>query len=372
MRRRLILLIMVVCLCIPPLPGNAEESITVSAEAAALIEVETGRVLWEKDAFSEKRIASITKVMTAMVAIEQGELEDSVVISTNAAGTEGSSLYLQAGEKMTLEDLLYGLMLRSGNDSAVAIAEHIGGSVDGFVYLMNEKVQELGLTDTVFANPHGLDDHENHFSSAYDMAMIMQAAMEDDIFRTISATEVHRAPNQNENWERVWKNKNRLLTERYEYTTGGKTGYTERARRTLVTSAEKEGMELIAVTLNAPSDWDDHIRLFEYGFDTYDMYSLIQEGSLERTGSETFDHLEVRSSSNYPLTEDEYARVTPNIEWMNEGTLPFAGHLQFKLDGDIISELPLYYIEKTEEENEGLSWWERLKNRFGFGVTVHD
>ncbi|QDI92937.1 D-alanyl-D-alanine carboxypeptidase [Salicibibacter halophilus] len=350
--------------CLPPLNVEAEEEpFTVSAEAAVLVETETGRVLWEKDAYSEKRIASITKIMTALVAIEEGDLDDSVEISSHAEGTEGSSLYLQTGEKVKLEDLLYGLMLRSGNDSAVAIAEHVGGSVDGFVYLMNEKANELGLENTVFANPHGLDDHENHYSSAYDMAMIMQAAMEREEFRTISGTKMHRAPNENEDWERVWRNKNRLLTERYEYATGGKTGYTDRAKRTLVTSAQKENMDLIAVTLNAPSDWDDHVRMFEYGFDTYQMHRLIDAGDLERGDDERYEGYEVRRSAMYPLTEEEYARVLPEVKWAGDEALPFAGHLQFQLDNRVISEQPVYR-EEIEKTTEDLSFWERLKDRF--------
>ncbi|SDI29928.1 D-alanyl-D-alanine carboxypeptidase family protein [Natribacillus halophilus] len=361
---RWLLIIISVLVCIPSLQvkaeENAEDPFAVSAEAGVLIEVESGRVLWEKDADSEKRIASITKIMTAMIAIEHGDLDDSVEISANAVRTEGSSLYLQEGEKATLEDLLYGLMLRSGNDSAIAIAEHVGGSVDGFVYLMNEKANELGLESTVFANPHGLDDHEDHYSSAYDMAMIMQAAMQRDEFRDISGTEIHRAPNENEDWERVWRNKNRLLTERYEYTTGGKTGYTDRARRTLVTSAEKDGMELIAVTLNAPSDWDDHVRMFEYGFDTFRMQMLIRQGGLERSANEQYEDFEVRRSVTYPLTESEYRRVLPRIKWSSEEEGPFAGNIQFQLDGDVISEQPIY--REGEDENEELSWWQRFTN----------
>ncbi|GAK12871.1 LOW QUALITY PROTEIN: D-alanyl-D-alanine carboxypeptidase [Geomicrobium sp. JCM 19039] len=342
---------------------QAEEApFSVSAEGAILIEVESGRVLYEKDAESEKRIASITKIMTAMIAVEQGNLDDVVTVSTNAEGTEGSSLYLRAGEKVTLRDLVYGLMLRSGNDSAVAIAEHIGGSVEGFVYLMNDQVRRLGLEHTTFANPHG-DDHEEHYSSAHDMAIIMQAAMQSDEFRDISGTEVHRAPNENESWDRVWKNKNRLLTERYEYSTGGKTGFTKRARRTLVSSAEKDGMELIAVTLNAPSDWDDHIRMFEFGFDTYQMKTLVKEGPLSRQhqpSDESIDY-EVHDQIDFPLTEEEMPRVVPRIKPIDETSEdPHAADIRFMLDGEVITQAPLY---RPLVEEPAASWWDRLKSR---------
>ncbi|GAK02362.1 D-alanyl-D-alanine carboxypeptidase [Geomicrobium sp. JCM 19037] len=343
---------------------QAEEApFSVSAEGAILIEVESGRVLYEKDAESEKRIASITKIMTAMIAVEQGNLDDVVTVSTNAEGTEGSSLYLRAGEKVTLRDLVYGLMLRSGNDSAVAIAEHIGGSVEGFVYLMNDQVRRLGLQHTTFANPHGLDDHEEHYSSAHDMAIIMQAAMQSDEFRDISGTEVHRAPNENESWDRVWKNKNRLLTERYEYSTGGKTGFTKRARRTLVSSAEKDGMELIAVTLNAPSDWDDHIRMFEYGFDTYQMKTLVKEGPISRQhqlSDESMDY-EVHDQIDFPLTDEEIPRVVPRIKPIDQTSEdPHAADIRFMLDGEVITQAPLF---RPLAEEPAASWWDRLKSR---------
>ncbi|MBM7633579.1 D-alanyl-D-alanine carboxypeptidase family protein [Geomicrobium sediminis] len=368
MKRRAIgCLVLALLFIIHPWTGQAETPaseapFSVSGEAAVLIEVDSGRVMYEKNADTSLRIASITKIMTALIAIEQGELDDKVTISSNAEGTEGSSLYLRAGEKVTLEDLIYGLMLRSGNDSAVAIAEHVGGSIDGFVYLMNEKVHELGLEKTVFANPHGLDDHEEHYSSAKDMAVIMQEAMKYEKFRDISGTKIHKAPNENESWDRVWKNKNRLLTERYEYSTGGKTGFTKRAKRTLVSSAEKDGMELIAVTLNAPSDWDDHVRMFEYGFSDYEMTTLINEGELTRSEvQEDLSGLYVKESVRYPLKEDEEKRVVPKVVLTEEDD-ERAGSLQFMLDNQTLTSLPVFKME--EEVDEKPSFWSRIKQQF--------
>ena len=221
------------------LPSKVQGSASVSASSAILMEQQSGRILYEKDAHAKKRIASITKIMTAILAIESGKLDEMVKVSEEAVKAEGSSIYLKPGEKIKLEDLVYGLMLRSGNDAAVAIAEHVGGSLDGFVFLMNQKAEEIGMENTHFANPHGLDDHEDHLSTAYDMAILTRYAMSNDTYQKIAGTKVHRAPNPTEDWDRVWKNKNRLLTELYEYTTGGKTGYTKRAKRTLVTTATK-------------------------------------------------------------------------------------------------------------------------------------
>ncbi len=248
------------------IPMNTKASVPVSASSAILMEQQSGRILYEKEAHEVRRIASITKIMTAILAIESGKLNDSVKVTENAVRAEGSSIYLKPGETIKLEDLVYGMMLRSGNDAAVAIAEHVGGSLEGFVYLMNQKASEIGMDHTHFANPHGLDDHEDHYSTAYDMALLTRYAMSNDTYKLISGTKVHRAPNPTENWDRVWRNKNRLLTELYDYTTGGKTGYTKRAKRTLVTTATKGDLNLIAVTLNGPDDWNDHINMYENGF----------------------------------------------------------------------------------------------------------
>lgn len=250
--------------------GRAEPDI--SANNAVLIEQETGEVLYEKEAFDERSIASITKIMTALLAIESGKLEETVTVSRNAIYTEGSSIYLEQGEKMKLGDLVYGLMLRSGNDAAVAIAEHIGESEEGFVFLMNEKARWLGMNHTQFNNPHGLD-HEFHYSSAYDMAILTRAAMQNETYQKISATKDFKSDQRSYSWQ----NKHRLVTGYYQYATGGKTGFTKRTGRTLVTTAEKDGQTLIAVTLNGPNDWNDHINLFEWGFEESQAKDMLNE-----------------------------------------------------------------------------------------------
>lgn len=251
------------------LPLKGQASIDVSANNAVLIEQKTGEVLYEKKAHEIQSIASITKLMTAIIAIESGKMDDVAVTSRRAIYTEGSSIYLEQGEKMTIKDLVYGLMLRSGNDAAVVISEHIGGSVEGFVYLMNEKASWLGMTNTKFANPHGLEDND-HYSTAYDMALLMRYAMNNELFVEISGTTAYQASNRSYSWI----NKNKLLTSLYDFCTGGKTGFTRKAGRTLVTSAKKNDDNLIAVTLNAPDDWNDHIRMFEWGFDYLDEQSF--------------------------------------------------------------------------------------------------
>lgn len=233
----------------------------ISAQNAVLIHQDTGEILFEKNAKQKESIASITKVMTAIIAIESGLLEKETTVSRKAIYTEGSSIYLEEGQKVKIRDLLYGLMLRSGNDAAIAISEEVGSSEQGFVYLMNEKARWLGMDETHFSNPHGLES-ENHYSTAYDMAKLMRYAMTNETFKEISGAKSYKPRHMTYEWG----NKNKLLTEKYKHCTGGKTGYTEKAGRTLLTTAKKDEGELIAVTLNAPDDWNDHIKMYDLGF----------------------------------------------------------------------------------------------------------
>lgn len=368
---KLIMIMMCIPLLLTNIPHNAEAmAVSVSARNAILIEQDSGRVLFEKDAHEKRRIASITKIMTAILAIESDKLDESVTISSRAEGTEGSSLYLKANEKVKLEDLVYGLMLRSGNDAAVAIAEHVGGSLEGFVFLMNQKAEEIGMTNTHFANPHGLDDSKEHYSTAYDMALLTRYAMKNDTYRQISGTEVHRAPNPNEEWDRVWRNKNRLLTGLYEYSTGGKTGYTKLAKRTLVSTATKGDLNLIAVTLNAPSDWNDHIHMFESAFKQFDMVQVI-DGGMIKDVDEKFYKKQIYFGHKfaYPVTDDEkdlfkveIKLLSPKDGWEEERNVPeVVGKAIIYFDEKRLKEMPVYYKRK-EEKNE--TFLDRFKNLF--------
>ncbi|MGJ9384875.1 D-alanyl-D-alanine carboxypeptidase family protein [Salipaludibacillus sp. CF4.18] len=335
----------------------AEYNQNVSAKGAILIEQESGRILYEKDARSPMRIASITKIMTAILAIESGNLDKKVTVSSRAFSTEGSSIYLTEGEEIPLRDLIYGLMLRSGNDAAVAIAEHVGGSLEGFVYMMNEKASEIGMEQTIFANPHGLDDHEEHYSSALDMALLTQYAMENETYKEVTSTKSYRSDSDKDHI-RVFNNKNRLLTQLYPYAIGGKTGYTKRANRTLVSSAEKDGLELIAVTIDAPSDWHDHMNLFDWGFANFQIKTLVKKGMVKDIDDPYFkNHLEAEFSFEFPLEEDEHNQIKTKLmllspsnsaEWEESGHPYPIGTVQIDLSGETIGIVPLAY--KNEEK----------------------
>ncbi len=343
--------------------ANEMKSMQVGAKSAITIEQSTGRILFEKDAHTKRRIASITKIMTAILAIESGKMDKTVTVSDSILKAEGSAIYLKVGEKIKLSDLVYGLMLRSGNDAAIAIAEYVGGSVEGFATMMNQKAEWIGMENSHFTNPHGLDDSNNHYSTAYDMAILTQYAMKNKDYRKISGTKIHRAPNPNEAWDRVWKNKNRLLTEKYKYCTGGKTGYTKKARRTLVTTASKDGTNLITVTIDDSTDWADHIALYEAGFSQYSMVEVLPEGTIDAIKKGFYKKkAHLRSALVYPLTEEEKEKVEvtyklqkPKKKWKNEKKWPDkVGTAELKLEGEILYKKPIYL--KKEKKTVMETW----------------
>lgn len=277
MLKRLFSILLAGALLLSHLPAVRAEGTApkVSAAGAVLMDAGTGRVLYEKDSHTRRLIASTTKLMTALVALESGHgLEETVTVAPEWVGVEGSSIYLRSGEKITLEALLYGLLLRSGNDAALTIAGHCGGTVEHFVGQMNERARALGMRDTSFANPNGLDA-EGHYSSAYDMALLARTCLENEELARIAATRSVTLGT------RTFTNHNKLLW-RYEGCIGLKTGYTKEAGRTLVSAARRDGLTLICVTLNAPSDWADHAALFDWGFVNYEGRSLSRAG--ERMG----------------------------------------------------------------------------------------
>lgn len=341
-----------------PTIGHAKPD--VSGDNAVLIDQHSGRILYEKKAHEKQPIASITKIMTAIIAVESGQMEEKTATSKKAAEEEGSSIYLQEGEKMTIDDLVHGLMLRSGNDAAIAISEHIGGSVDGFVYLMNEKARWLGMTDTHFTNPHGLDD-DDHYSTAYDMAILMRYAMENDIFKKIAGTETYTAKDR----AYAWQNKNKLLTTLYEYCIGGKTGYTQKSGRTLVTAAEKNDMGLVAVTLNAKDDWRDHTKLFEWGFDTYDNETILSKGAHTYTTNERSEPVEgvIKDDVDFPLKKHENVTKQTSIdEQAVKDKHPVIGRTAYYIDHERQTMVPIYAPGESPRAKD--SFFNQLKKTF--------
>lgn len=339
----------------------------LSAQSAILMDGDSGRVLYEKNADEERLIASITKIMTALVALESTEdLEAPVTVKREYTLTEGSSMYLKVGEELSMRELLYGLMLSSGNDAALAIAGECAGDTETFVDWMNQRAVSLGMTHTHFANPNGLND-EAHYSTARDMAILTREALQNSEFAAIVATKSIALG------ERNLTNHNKLLW-RYEGAIGVKTGYTQMAGRTLVSAAERDGQTLIAVTLNDPNDWADHAALLDWGFEHYPNFQLCRAGKAVAQaavvdGEAELVSLETDRDVFYPLMEDETVRAKwtlPDVVTAPVSKGAIAGELTFYRDGAVVGRSYLVFGSDVPSAPEK-SIWERIKEQFGVG-----
>ena len=275
--RRVCCVLAAVMLALAAAPAAAEE-VGTSAMACVIIDAASGRVLLSHNAQTTLPMASTTKVMTALLALELGDLDAPVTCSRNAFGVPGTSIYLAEGETLTLREMLTGLMLASGNDAAVAIAEHIGGTAEDFCRMMTARAAERGCKNTVFRTPHGLPC-EGHYTTARDLALIAREAMTHPEFREIVGTTRATIPWEGRNYDRVLNNKNKLLST-YEGATGIKTGYTRKAGRCLVFGAQREGMEIIGVVLNCPDWFNEAARLMDMAFERYEAVTMLTAGEV--------------------------------------------------------------------------------------------
>ena len=286
----------------------------LSAEAAIVIDMNSGRILFAKNESRKKLIASTTKIMSAVVAIEYGDLDSVVSVDEDILKAFGSAIYIQVGEEISLRDLIYGLMLRSGNDAAIAIAKHVASSVDAFTLLMNEKASNLKMENTIFLNPHGLEENDGtgNMSTVYDMAILMRYAMQNEIFREITGTKSITVKSNYKTY--VWQNKNKLLNN-YEYATGGKTGYTEKAKRTLVTTASKEGKNLAVVTFNDGNDFNNHEALYNEYFAKYEIAYVLDRDTF-KVGENKYNdaQLYIENNFNMLVTKDEAEKINIKIK----------------------------------------------------------
>lgn len=353
MKKIFVLLFLCCFLLAFPLPCA---SLGVSASSAVLIEAQSGKIIYAKDENTRRGMASTTKIMTALVAIESLPLDTVITVPREAVGVEGSSVYLREGEQLTLEELLYALMLQSANDAAAAIAYAVAGGIDAFADMMNAKCACLGLTDTHFENPHGLDG-ESHYTTAYELALISAHALENkDLARIVSSEKKTIGTGES---TRVLVNHNRLLRTYYDVI-GVKTGFTKRCGRTLVSAAEKDGVRLIAVTLNDGDDWRDHRAMLDYGFSLYESVSLAQPHGISFdvhvVGGEA-ESVRVSNGEGLCLAlprERGEITVKTELERFIYAGLPAgrcAGRAVFFLDGKKIGELELYTEESIPKKS---------------------
>ena len=351
----------IICLGLFLLFPYSVQAISTSATSSILMDMDSGRIIYENNSHEVRSVASISKIMTAILAIESKKLDKTVKVSDVVLEAYGSGIYIKPGEKLTLQDLVYGLMLRSGNDAALMIAEYVSGSVPKFVEKMNQKAQEIGMKQTTFHNPSGLDEEDEvgNFSTAYDMAILTSYAMKNKTYQKIVGTKKYTLKTNKNTY--VWYNKNKLLTN-YENTTGGKTGFTKKARRTLVSTASKDQLNFVVVTLNDGNDFQDHENLHEYGFTYYKKYRLLKKGTVKIEDEKYYKNetLYIKNDIDYPLREDEKQSVRLSFQLNKKKQLKDGGkvgEVHVKVGDETVLKEPIY-VKKAKSKKKGfLGLW---------------
>lgn len=333
----------------------------ISAYSAVVMELKSGRVLYEKNPNDRKYMASTTKIMTALIAIEKGDLNKKAKISPQSTRIEGSSIYLEPNEEILLKDLLYGLMLRSGNDSADAIARYIGGDKEKFIAMMNTRAKELGAKNTNFMNPHGLHD-SNHYTTAYDLALIAREAMKNKTFKQIVGTKLWVAA-RGEGSYNYFYNKNKVLSQ-YKGGTGVKTGYTKIAGRCLVSASERNGMELICVVLDDPNWFNDSYSLMDDVYKEYILTKIVDKGTPLKTVSVTNgekDHTNIIAKEDvvFPIKGSELNHFTLQYDLGKNIQAPISretkvGTLKVYLNNQLVDTVDLVTREDIESKDHSI------------------
>lgn len=321
-----------VCSTLPT--ATTEQSFQTTAKGCIVVERNSGRVLFEHNADERLPMASTTKIVTALTVINNGNLEDVVTIPRQACGIEGSSVYLREGEKLTERDLLYGLMLRSGNDCATALALHVGGSVERFAEMMNQTARSLGCDDCNFANPHGLHD-DNHYTSARNLATITCRALQNDDFAKIVSTKSVKIPNDGYDYPRVLSNKNKLLYS-FDDADGVKTGFTKKAGRCFVGSATRNGMQVVVVVLNCAPMFEETSQMLNVAFANYQNVCILPKnklcGAVYKKGKPVYYYCE--QSFSYPVLQNESLQRKIRLDDQTQ-------QIDILLNGETIATLPL-------------------------------
>ena len=332
---------------------NSVSASTSSAYEYILMDQTTGRVLEGKNYNTRALIASITKIMTCVIAIESGKLDKTVVVDDTILKSYGSGIYIEIGEELSLNDLLYGLMLRSGNDAALMVSKYVAGSVEEFVNMMNNKARELGMENTIFVNPSGLDNSDGgNYSTAYDMALLTRYAMKYKEYRSIVSTKSYTLKTNKKTY--VWKNKNKLLS--VDYITGGKTGYTEKARRTLVSTGSKNNMDLIVVTIRDSDDWNTHKSLYNKAFNKYVSYKFLDKNNFNITKDKYYKgDFYIKNDVYIPVLNTELKNISGKIELEKKdhySTGDKVGVYKIYLNRDIIYEENIFIKKKTKKRKK--------------------
>lgn len=359
---------------LPALPARAAGEPGVSAQSAILISGDDGTVIFEKNAHESLAMASTTKIMTALLTLEEAERSGDPVIDITGemVAVEGSSMGLREGDRLTLVNLTSGMLLASGNDAANAAAVYLGGSQEGFAELMNSRAREIGMTETNFVTPSGLDDDE-HYSTAYDMALLGREAMENEEFARIVGSSALQVEFIEPEQRISYQNHNKLL-QIYDGCIGIKTGFTKKAGRTLVSAARRDGTTLIAVTLNAPDDWDDHMAMFDYGFSkvkTVELGGEVLPESLPMAGSDK-GGIDIRMGQGLSMTLPieqaqglESRVLLPRFLYAPVQAGERVGRVQYLMDGQEVYSVPIIAAEEARAiVPPEKTWWEKIVDFF--------
>lgn len=367
--KKAIVFVISLSLILPIFCVNASAAVSTSAVSAVVIEAETGTVLYEKNADERRAMASTTKIMTAILTIEAGDLDREFTVDDYAIMVEGTSMGLKQGDRVSRRDLLYGILLPSGNDAANAAAVSVSGSMSAFVKLMNDKAAELGLTDTHFATPSGLDS-EGHYTTARELAMLTAYAMKNEVFREIVKCQSAEVEFGNPPYKRTLYNSNKML-KRYEGAIGVKTGFTDNARRCLVSAAERGGVTLIAVTLNAGDDWNDHTKMLDYGFTQVSAYPLetgcsakVSVAGTGRTVGVYADKAEMALTPEQ-RTKLERRVLLPRMVYNDVLKGDQLGSIEFLLDGKVVKTVALCADTNVSADEGNLNAWQKILSFFG-------
>ncbi len=326
-----------------------------TSKASIVMDVDSGRILYSHNINEKRLIASITKIMTATVALENSDVNKIITAGDEVLKMYGTNIYIELNERMSLKDLLYGLMLRSGNDAAVVIANGVSGSEEKFVKLMNDKASEIGMRNTTFNNCHGLDEETENYSTAYDMALLSRYIYnKSSLYRKITSTYKYKLETDQKSY--LWYNRNKLLKS-YKYCISGKTGYTPRAGKTLVSVAKKNNLTLTAVSLKDPNHYESQKELYEYVFSKYKNYEIINKDNFSIDQEYYHDKLYIKESFYYPLTENELTKIKTLVKITklnNYNNNDKVGEIVIKFNGSTIKKINIY-VKKEKKKNSFFS-----------------
>ena len=339
---------------------NITYASTSTAHSYILMDMDTGRVIESKNKDKPMLIASITKIMTCILAIENGNIDQIVTVDDSVLKSYGSGIYISVGEEIKLIDLLYGLMLRSGNDAAIMISTHISGSEEEFVKLMNKKAKEIGMKNTIFYNSSGLDNTtQGNLSTTYDMALLTKYAMQNDTYKEIVKTKKHTVKTNLKTY--IWHNKNKLLS--YDYVSGGKTVYTERSKRTLVSTASKNNINLIAVTIKDSDDWNTHKTLYEKIFNNYINYKVLNKNTFTIDDDTHYDNLYIKEDIYITMKQNETHNLISHIKLEKKDNYKngeLVGTNYIYLDETLVKEVPVYAKKIKKYQNKNI--FDKIRN----------